>query len=204
MERRVFDPLTEADEIALGKRCTICSEKFKVGDVTTYINERPDGPEEAMKHHKGLAHRAIADLVHNVCVERKVEEYRARIQAQRTEILDAFVAKYNCQPDEAAQVNAGNKWMVVRIPEDERKAIRTMMVTIEENAKLMADIKLVVEMIAQHLQEYSAVNPVPLSFTPERREAYDRLHEWLSTPPKQDLTNVIPMTIPKDGKLPTA
>ena len=180
-QTKTYPPLVETDEVALGKRCTICSEKFQVGDVTQYINNRPDGPQEAIKYHARQPYRGIADLVHAACVAKKVAAYLEAIQRQRTEILDAFVAKYNCQPDEAVQIQAGNKWLVQRIDEEERKAIRTIMITVEENAKLMADVKLVITSISAIGRE---------AMTPEAEQAYRRLKDWLENPPEKSI-NVV-------------
>lgn len=204
-QRKIFDPLTETDEVALAKRCPLCSEKFKVGDVTTYINPRPDGPEEAMKMHANQSYRAIADLTHVTCIKKKADAYVASIMAQRTEILEAFIAKHRCQPDEAVQIQAGNKWLVQKIDEDDRKQIRTMMITVDETSKLMVDVKCMTDMIAEAIsllmRSPDGIKALPL--TDESRAAYQRLKDWLENPPAESLVNVIPMTIPKDGKLPS-
>lgn len=50
----------------------------------------------------------------SIQVARLLQEQLLRIEEQREEILEAFIAKYGFHPDEAIQVTQGNKWWVER------------------------------------------------------------------------------------------
>ena len=73
--------------------------------------------------------------------ERKaaVDDYVKQIMAQRSEILDAFVAKFGCQPEEAQQINYGNRWKVEKIDPAEREALRQDVMK-SQAAKEMVDL----------------------------------------------------------------
>ena len=73
--------------------------------------------------------------------ERKaaVDDYVKQIMAQRSEILDAFVAKFGCQPEEAQQINYGNRWKVEKIDPEEREKLRAEVIK-SAAAKEMVDL----------------------------------------------------------------
>lgn len=64
----------------------------------------------------GLRHRAraVAERLRGEQIQSAIH----RVYAQREEILEAFIAKYKCQPDEIVQVQqqtpTGLKWWVER------------------------------------------------------------------------------------------
>jgi hypothetical protein len=106
------------------------------------------------------------------------EEFVARIHAQRKEILEAFIAKYDCQPEEAAQVRIGNTWKIERLDEAERKRIRSIMLVMEQNKILMRDIALLLAGIQRNED-----NP-GFRMEPDGWSAYQRLRQWLTHPPE--------------------
>jgi hypothetical protein len=68
-----------------------------------------------------------------------VDDYVKQIMAQRSEILDAFVAKFGCQPEEAQQINYGNRWKVEKIDPAEREKLRAEVIK-SAAAKEMVDL----------------------------------------------------------------
>jgi hypothetical protein len=106
------------------------------------------------------------------------EEFVKRIHAQRKEILEAFIAKYDCQPEEAVQVRIGNTWKIERMDEAERKRIRSVMLLLEQNKILMQDIAHLLAAI--QLNE----NSPHFRMTPDSWSAYQRLKQWLEHPPE--------------------
>jgi hypothetical protein len=73
--------------------------------------------------------------------ERKavVDNYVAQILAQRAEILEGFIAKFGCQPEEAQQINYGNRWKVEKIDPEEREKLRAEVIK-SATAKEMVDL----------------------------------------------------------------
>jgi hypothetical protein len=120
--------------------------------------------------------------------ERKaaVDDYVKQIMSQRSEILDAFVAKYGCQPEEAQQINYGNRWKVEKIDPAEREALRQDVMK-SQAAKEMVDlIRVLLNAIYDRRNDFSEYEgeeqmrddiDVKFGVKPEGHESLKKLRE---------------------------
>lgn len=173
MTGHIYEPLKAGDPM-LDIRCTVCEKRFEVGD-------RPQAIGETTSRTTRYAHAG--------CVAKEADAFVKRIKGQRTEILEAFVAKYGCQPDEAMQVQIANRWMVVKIDPEERKAVEQMVIGAEVQEKFVSDVETIIKWIDE--------KELPVLVTDELRQAYIRLKELLKVKPAPiPKTNII---VPRNG-----
>lgn len=53
---------------ALSRRCELCGERFRPGDLLSAINPSPAGDEDKARAKEGRPHNATASLAHEICV----------------------------------------------------------------------------------------------------------------------------------------
>lgn len=58
-----------------------------------------------------------------------VQARSAAIMAEREHILEAFIAKYGCHPDQCQQVMEGNKWYVIQIRPETVRLVRERIIS---------------------------------------------------------------------------